>query len=135
MPEAVFLTRVSVRRRQNGQSTVSDWSPSRCSGVTVSMLGSYVLIATCDCVGSCGGGDVDAMEPKFPTEDLHWFGGGLDAPPGGGDVDGFKVGCFGYVTGALAFSECRRVASAAIICLYQPRMQAVLPESSPEVFP
>lgn len=33
--EAFFLTRVSTRRMQNGQSTVSAWSPSMCSGVTV----------------------------------------------------------------------------------------------------
>lgn len=33
--EAFFLTRVSTRRIQNGQSTVSAWSPSICSGVTV----------------------------------------------------------------------------------------------------
>lgn len=33
--EAFFLTDVSTRRMQNGQSTVSGWSPSMCSGVTV----------------------------------------------------------------------------------------------------
>lgn len=33
--EALFFTDVSTRRMQKGQSTVSGWSPSMCSGVTV----------------------------------------------------------------------------------------------------
>lgn len=33
--EAFFFTDVSTLLMQNGQSTVSGWSPSMCSGVTV----------------------------------------------------------------------------------------------------